>query len=78
MGRQIESALVPDSIVIANPKMTAMQNPQTRDDGYGNAVHDRAIFELTQRKPRAELFSVIPKGDIDPPKNAKGPPVGEL
>ena len=77
MQRQIESALAAASIVIANPKMTAMQNPRTRDDGYGNAVHDRAIFELTQRKPRAELFSVIPKGDANAPKNAKGPPEGE-
>ncbi len=75
--RQIESALAPGSIVIVNPKVTARQNPRTQDDGYGDAVHDRAIFELTQRKPRAALFSVILKGDIDPPKNAKGPPVGE-
>jgi hypothetical protein len=52
--------------------MTAMENPSGRPAGYGNIVHDRAIFECTQRKPRAELFSVFPKGDTRKPvtKNA--------
>ena len=43
--------------------MTALKNPVQRNDGYGNNVNDLGILELTQRKPRAELFSVIPKGD---------------
>lgn len=72
--RQIESALAPGSIVIANPKMTAMQNLRTRDDGYGRAVNDRAIFELTQRKPRAALFSVILKGASTRPRTLKAHP----
>jgi hypothetical protein len=71
---QIESALSSVSVVFANPKMTAMSNPQTRPDGYGNQVNDRAIFECTQRKPRAELFSVIPKGDDQKPPTKKAPP----
>ena len=29
-------------------------------------VRDEAVLELMARKPRAELFSVIPKGDIPP------------
>ena len=71
---QIESALSSASVVFANPKMTAMANPQARPDGYGNRVHDRAIFECTQRKPRTELFSVIPKGDVQKPQTKKARP----
>jgi hypothetical protein len=82
MVLQIESALSSASVVFANRGMTAMNNPQERSDGYGNQVNDRAIFECTQRKPRAELFSVIPKGDDQkPPKrerpaSADEPPAG--
>ncbi len=71
---QIESALSAAAVVFANPRMTAMNNSQARADGYGNRVHDRAIFECTQRKPRAELFSVIPKGDDQKPKTKKAHP----
>lgn len=65
---QIENALCDKSEVILTHRMTAIQNPTPRDDGYGNRVIDRAIFELTSKKPRAELFSVIPKGDNNKPK----------
>jgi hypothetical protein len=74
MWAQIEAALSAASVVFANPKMTALESPVGRADGYGNIVHDRAIFECTQRKPRAELFSVIPKGDDQKPITKKGPP----
>lgn len=74
MWTQIEAALSVASVVFANPKMTALESPLARADGYGNTVHDRAIFECTQRKPRAELFSVIPKGDNQKPITKKGPP----
>ena len=75
---QVGAALSVTSVVFANPKMTALESPQGRADGYGNTVHDRAIFECTQRKPRAELFSVIPKGDHQKPIKAKGPPLASL
>jgi hypothetical protein len=68
---QIESAMSADSIVSAHVKMTSMQNPNPREDGYGNQVNDMAVFELTQRKPRAELYSAIPKGDAVKPKDTK-------
>ncbi|BCQ22216.1 hypothetical protein NK8_03250 [Caballeronia sp. NK8] len=64
---QITSALDAESVVVSSRKMTALDAPVLRTDGYGNEVRDRAILELTQRKPRAELFSVIPKGDIRKP-----------
>ena len=74
MWLQVESALSETSVVGGNARMTRMQNPATRADGYGNAVRDMAILELTQRKPRAELYSAIPKGDTNLPRNAKSPP----
>lgn len=66
--RQIESALAEQSRVVIAERMTAIQSVTPRDDGYGNTVFDRAVFELTSKKPRAELFSVIPKGDHNRPK----------
>lgn len=75
MWWQVESALSMTSVVKASPKMTTMQNPVERADGYGNQVRDLAVFELTQRKPRAELYSLIPKGDFLP-LNANRPTQG--
>ena len=65
---QIESALGCDSTVVANRSMTAVVSAHLRDDGYGHRVRDRAILELQARKPRGEVFSVIPKGDVAPKK----------
>jgi len=76
MALQIESALSSDSVVFANARMTALDSASLRQDGYGNQVRDRAIFECTQKRPRAELFSVIPKGD-QAPANKKGSPRSE-
>lgn len=60
---QIASALSADSLAHLDRFVSYIQNPNMRDDGYGNHVNDRAVFEMTARKPRAELYSVIPKGD---------------
>ncbi|TAM49722.1 MAG: hypothetical protein EPN57_25020 [Paraburkholderia sp.] len=51
--------------------MTTVQSTVLRDDGYGAMVRDEAVLELYARKPRAELFSVIPKGDVSPAKLAQ-------
>ena len=64
---QITSALAADAVVMPTTSMTALEGAERRDDGYGNMVRDRAILELTQRKPRAELYSVMPKGDTNKP-----------
>lgn len=64
---QIESAMSASSMVIATIRMTALKNKTPRHDRYGNQVCDEAIFDLTQRRPKAELFSVIPKGDKNKP-----------
>ena len=76
MVLQISSALSADAIPMISPRMTCMQNPHARSDGYGNEVYDRGVFEMTARKPKAELFSVIPKGDDNKPIYAKSPPRG--
>jgi hypothetical protein len=60
---QIVSALCAEALAHLNSFVSYTQNPTARDDGYGNQVNDRAVFEMTARKPRAELYSVIPKGD---------------
>lgn len=64
---QIVSAMAHTSTVIVTTKMTALKIEGTRADRYGNQVRDEAIFEMTQRRPKAELFSVIPKGDRNQP-----------
>jgi hypothetical protein len=74
MWAQIEAALSADSVALANRGMTTLENPHGRADGYGNTVHDRAVLECTQRKPRAELYSVIPKGDSRKPITQKAHP----
>lgn len=68
---QIKSAMAPSSVVRASPGMTTIESDSFRDDGYGNQVRDKIILECTSRHPKAEIFSVIPKGDqIKPKKKA--------
>ena len=71
---QISSSLSEASIVNITVKMTSIQNLEARQDRYGNFVKDMAVFEATAKKPRIELFSVIPKGDYNKPQNRKSPP----
>lgn len=65
---QITSSMEAAAVVIQTPTMTAMENPVSRADRYGNAVRDRAVFECSGRHPRPELYSVMPKGDRIKPK----------
>lgn len=69
MVDQIVSAMSPNSILDVTANWSRIDNPIARADRYGNMVNDRGVFEMTAKKPRAELFSVMPKGDtIKPPK----------
>jgi hypothetical protein len=71
--RQISCAMSPAARWIPSVKMTVIENPCCREDGYGNCVNDQAVLECTSRFPRAELFSVIPRGDrCKPPRTTKG------
>lgn len=72
---QIVSALDSAAELVGNLPMQAIENPNQRTDRYGNQVHDRAVFECMSRHPRPELFSVMPKGDLNRPiKKQKGRP----
>lgn len=71
MAAQLESALADHAIAIVVPRGTTLQSTVPRADGYGNMVRDQAVLELTARKPRIEVFSVIPKGDHNAPKTTK-------
>jgi len=64
---QISSAMEDISKVVKSLKMTGIENPNSRQDRYGNQVRDRAVFECSARHPRPELFSVMPKGDKTKP-----------
>jgi hypothetical protein len=59
----VASALSANSLAHAHHKMTGIMNHAARDDGYGNKIKDLGVFELYARRPKAELLSVIPKGD---------------
>lgn len=71
MAAQLESALADNAIAIVVPRGTTLQSTTLRADGYGNMIRDQAVLELTARKPRIEVFSVIPKGDRISPKTTK-------
>jgi len=60
---QIASAFGPTSVLTHSRNMTVLRSTVSRADRYGNMVLDEAVFELVQKKPKAELFSVVPKGD---------------
>jgi hypothetical protein len=60
---QIQAAVTVESTVHYTVKLTALRSRQQRTDRKGALVVDEAVFECTVRHPRAELFSVIPRGD---------------
>lgn len=71
MSQQIEWALADHAVAFVVPKGTTLQSAVDRPDGYGNMVRDQAVLDVTARKPRVEVFSVIPKGDRIGPKTTK-------
>jgi hypothetical protein len=60
---QIVSAVCETAEFMPEGRMTTITTITPGQDRRGNQVIDRAIFECSQRKPRPELYSVIPKGD---------------
>jgi len=66
---QIRSAFSEHSVTNFNPKMSSLRNPIEWQDQYGNRVKDEVVLECFANHPRAEIYSVIPKGDkIKPPR----------
>lgn len=70
---QIQSALTDLSEIVITKKGSTLVNKTLRDDGYGNQVEDTAVFEFTAKKPKSELFCVIPRFDNNKPQNNKAP-----
>ena len=71
-GYTIEDVIVQITTAMGGTRCksaTAIESADLRDDGYGNKVRDRAVFECTSRYPRLALFSVIPGGDTNKPKS---------
>jgi hypothetical protein len=60
---QIESAVCESAEFMPEGRMTTITATTVRKDRRGNHVVDRAVFECSQRHPRPELYSVIPRGD---------------
>jgi hypothetical protein len=65
---QIASAMDAESVARETFRGTTLQSLGRREDRYGNRVRDLAVLECSARHPRPELFSVIPKGDVNKPK----------
>ena len=70
---QIASALSADATISVGPTWSRIDNTIPRLDAYGNYVRDRGVFEMTAKKPKAELFSVMPKGDTNKPIKTRKP-----
>lgn len=68
---QLHSGLGEHSVVRIGQRTTLLRNPVGRQDGYGNLVFDEIVLELLARKPKAEAFSAIPRGDKGGPANKK-------
>lgn len=66
---QIENAMSATSKLKISPKMTVLENPNHRLDGYGNAVRDQVVLECSVRFPHPEMYSTIPKGDDVKPRD---------
>lgn len=60
---QITSAMSEQCLFAPTIKMTALINLVKRDSGYGCLVNDEATLECSSKFPKAELYSVIPRGD---------------
>lgn len=62
---QIKSAFSAACKYIPTQKMTVLQNPTLRESGYGCLVKDELTLECSTRLPKAELYSVVPRGDMN-------------
>jgi hypothetical protein len=62
--QQILNATSADSIIVFSPKMTVLRSVHPRIDSMGNRVVDEVVLECTGKHPRAEIYGVIPRGDI--------------
>ncbi len=71
MLAMIANALSAQAVAVVHHKMTGIFNQEFRIDAYGSRVQDLAVLELYAKRPKAELFSVTPKGDRKPKERRK-------
>jgi hypothetical protein len=72
--KMIEVAMSEESVFVRTQKMTVLQTPARRESGYGCLVRDELTLECSA-SPLAELYSVVPRGDINhKPNKLKGLP----
>lgn len=67
MVDMIENALHPEAFPITTKGWLNLRGQPARRDRYGNLVHDTAVIRIAGADATAELFSVIPKGDVRRP-----------
>jgi hypothetical protein len=60
--KMIQSAMSEKCCFVRTQKMTVLQSPNHRDNGYGCKVRDELTLECSA-SPLAELYSVVPRGD---------------
>jgi hypothetical protein len=62
---QMTSAIDPAAVLVDSPTFAAIQNWTPREDGYGNRVRDRAVFESQSFTPLRQ------RGTTSSPKKVK-------
>lgn len=60
--KMIAAVMSEDSVFIRTTKMTVLQNPDLKPNGYGCLVRIELTLECSA-SPLAELYSVVPRGD---------------
>lgn len=70
--KMIQCAMDESCCFVRTQKMTVLQCPNHRESGYGCRVRDELTLECS-RSPLAELYSVVPRGDMNhKPNKMKG------
>lgn len=73
LAEQLRAGLSATATVLVGPRITSLKSTVGRADGYGNIVLDEVVLECTLRYPKAEAYSVSPKGDKGGPNKNKKP-----
>lgn len=70
--KMIQISMSESCCFVRTQKMTVLQSPAHRQSGYGCRVRDELTLECS-KSPLAELYSVVPRGDLNfKPNKLKG------
>jgi hypothetical protein len=70
---QIQEAFSLEATVHYTGGPTSLRSVKTRQGQGGTLIRDEVVFECTSKYPKAELFSVIPRGDGKKSPQRKNP-----